>query len=97
FSSFRGTHCQSLSPWKNIFKINVIRKSSMIFVRITANSFLYHMVRNIVGSLIEIGTSKKPISWMHELLQKKNRKYAGPTVTSKGLYLLNVTYPSFFN
>lgn len=61
FTSFRAFNCQSNSPWRKIIKLNVQRIHDWIIIDITANSFLYHMVRNIVGSLIEIGYLKKKI------------------------------------
>ncbi|QCI15890.1 tRNA pseudouridine(38-40) synthase TruA [Buchnera aphidicola] len=97
FTSFRALSCQSLSPCRKIIKLNVFRFKSLVIIDIMANSFLHHMVRNIVGSLIEIGISKKKKFWIQELLQKKNRRYAGATAPAKGLYLINVEYPLYFN
>lgn len=97
FSSFRALSCQSNSPWRKIIKLNVYRQNDWVIIDITANSFLHHMVRNIVGSLIEIGVSKRKKYWMKELLKKKNRSYAGATAPPRGLYLLFVEYPSCFN
>ncbi|QIQ41797.1 MAG: tRNA pseudouridine(38-40) synthase TruA [Buchnera aphidicola (Microlophium carnosum)] len=97
FTSFRALSCQSCSPWRKITKLNVFRFHDWVIIDITANSFLHHMVRNIVGSLIEIGMSKKKDFWMKELLQKKDRNYAGVTAPAKGLYLVYVQYPLHFN
>ncbi|QCI20348.1 tRNA pseudouridine(38-40) synthase TruA [Buchnera aphidicola (Brachycaudus cardui)] len=97
FTSFRARNCQSRSSWRKIIKLNVWRYADLVVIDIIADSFLYHMVRNIVGSLIEIGMSKKKEFWIQELLQKKNRIYAGPTAPAKGLYLLFVQYPLRFN
>ncbi|CAL4326263.1 tRNA pseudouridine(38-40) synthase TruA [Buchnera aphidicola] len=96
FTSFRAINCQSHSSWRKILKLHVWRYEDWVIIDIIANSFLYHMVRNIVGSLIEIGISKKKF-WMKELLQKKNRAYAGPMAPAKGLYLSFVEYPIRFN
>lgn len=71
FTSFRAVGCQSFSSWRNITKLNVFRTNHFIIIDITANAFLYHMVRNIVGSLIEVGANKKKDIWMRELLKKK--------------------------
>ncbi|ACL30018.1 tRNA pseudouridine(38-40) synthase TruA [Buchnera aphidicola] len=97
FTSFRALGCQSHSPWRNITKLNVFRFHNWVVVDITANSFLHHMVRNIVGSLIEVGISKKKEYWIKDLLEKKDRSHAGATAPAKGLYLVYVEYPLHFN
>ncbi|CAL4320093.1 tRNA pseudouridine(38-40) synthase TruA [Buchnera aphidicola] len=97
FSSFRASGCQSSTPWREIKNINIYKyKKKFIIIDITANSFLYHMVRNIVGSLIEIGRLKKKKSWLLDLLKSKDKSLCGPTVLSKGLYLLSVQYAKNF-
>ncbi|QIE01934.1 tRNA pseudouridine(38-40) synthase TruA [Buchnera aphidicola] len=97
FTSFRAIGCQSLSPYRKIIKLNVFRLDDFVIIDITANSFLYHMVRNIVGALIDVGISQKKEEWIQELLKKKNRKYASFTAPSQGLYLLSIKYPLYFN
>lgn len=99
FSSFRSIGCQSKTPFRNISYFNVSRKNNFIVIDIQANSFLYHMVRNIVGCLIEIGSSKKSIEWIYYVLQLKDRKLGGRTITAPayGLYLMTIKYPSIFN
>ncbi|WP_343183685.1 tRNA pseudouridine(38-40) synthase TruA [Buchnera aphidicola] len=97
FSSFRASRCQSYSSWRNIIQIEVYKKNDFfIIIDITANAFLYKMVRNIVGCLIEIGRNKKDESWLLHVLNLRNRIFAGPTAVSKGLYLLSVNYPKRF-
>lgn len=92
FSSFRASECQSNSPMRTIDKIDIIRDGDNIEVQISALSFLHHMVRNIVGSLILVGSGKwKPIK-MKEVLNAKDRKVAGPTAPAYGLYFLRVDY-----
>ncbi|CAL4320713.1 tRNA pseudouridine synthase A [Buchnera aphidicola (Eriosoma lanigerum)] len=97
FSAFRAKGCQSNTSFRNIKKINIIKKNSIIIIDIEANSFLYHMVRNIVGTLIEIGLKKKSVAWMKTVLESKDRKLCGHTASAKGLYLIYVQYPSYFN
>ncbi|NIH16654.1 MAG: tRNA pseudouridine(38-40) synthase TruA [Buchnera aphidicola (Periphyllus lyropictus)] len=98
FSSFRASGCQSFTAWRNIINLNVYRKKKyFVIVEITANSFLYKMVRNIVGCLIEIGKNKKKKSWLLNVLNLKNRNFAGPTVLANGLYLFSIKYPKHFN
>ena len=60
---------------------------------ITANRFLRNMVRAIVGTLLEIGHGKKPLTWMHEVIAKKSRSQAGTSVPGHGLYLTEIIYP----
>ena len=93
FTSFRAIQCQSNTPFRNIHHVNVSRHNKFIVVDIAANAFLHHMVRNIVGSLLEIGMGRQPIDWMKTLLELKDRNQAAPTAKAAGLYLVDVTYP----
>lgn len=92
FSSFRASECQSNSPIRTLDKIDIIRQGDVIEIHISALSFLHHMVRNIVGSLVLVGSGKwKPIQ-IKEVLEAKDRKSAGPTAPACGLYFLEVDY-----
>jgi tRNA pseudouridine38-40 synthase len=92
FSSFRASECQSNSPIRTLDKIDIIRQGDVIEIHISALSFLHHMVRNIVGSLVLVGSGKwKPIQ-IKEVLEAKDRKAAGPTAPACGLYFLKVDY-----
>lgn len=93
FSSFRSSACQAEHARRNIHYIKVSRKGDFIYVDIEANAFLHHMVRNIVGSLMMVGSGEKPVEWMHMLMEVMDRTQAGPTASAKGLYLVRVTYP----
>jgi len=93
FSSFRSSACQAEHAMRNVHWVNVSRSGDYIYIDIEANAFLHHMVRNIVGSLIMIGQGGKPVSWLAELMQCKDRKQAGPTAPADGLYMVKVTYP----
>ncbi|RYV01874.1 tRNA pseudouridine(38-40) synthase TruA [Shewanella sp. OPT22] len=97
FTSFRAIQCQSNTPFRNIHHVKVSRHSKFIVIDIAANAFLHHMVRNIVGSLLEIGMSRQPLTWMKTLLNLKDRNQAAPTAKAAGLYLVDVTYPEEFN
>jgi len=97
FTSFRALSCQSHSPWRKITKLNVFRINDLVIIDITANSFLHHMVRNIVGSLIKVGISNMKELYIKELLEKRDRNCAGATAPAKGLYLVFVEYPLYFN
>ena len=96
FSSFRAAQCQSNTPWRNVHHLSVTRIGQYIIVDIQANAFVHHMVRNIVGSLIEVGADKESIEWMKWLLEQKNRQLAAPTAKPDGLYLVDVIYPEKF-
>lgn len=97
FSSFRAAGCQSRSPNRNVHAIRVWRQGELVVVEITANAFLHHMVRNIVGSLIEVGRQAQPVDWLEILLQKRDRTQAPATAPANGLYLVKVAYPEIFN
>ncbi len=96
FTSFRAVHCQSNTPFRNVHRVSVTRQGMYVMVDIEANAFLHHMVRNIVGSLLEVGLGNQPISWIEELLALKDRTQAAPTAKPHGLYLVDVTYPESF-
>lgn len=93
FSSFRAAGCQSRSPVRALKGLTVQRKGDMIFIDIIADAFLYHMVRNMVGVLLQIGCNRKPICWAQEVLVARNRTKASITASPHGLYLANVMYP----
>jgi tRNA pseudouridine38-40 synthase len=96
FTSFRATHCQSKSPWRNLMHLNVTSHGKYIVVDIKANAFVHHMVRNIVGSLLVVGRGEKKPEWIRDLLAIKDRKQAGATAKAEGLYLVDVDYPAEF-
>jgi tRNA pseudouridine38-40 synthase len=93
FSSFRSSQCQSLSPMRYVHHCQVRRQGDFVIIDIQANAFLHHMVRNIVGVLLEIGSGKKQPTWIQEVLQAKNRQAAAETASPDGLYLTQVIYP----
>lgn len=96
FSAFRSVQCQSKTPWRNIMHIRVSRHGGWLLVDIKANAFVHHMVRNIVGSLLEVGCGHQPPQWIGELLAARDRTLAGATAKAHGLYLVAVDYPPHF-
>ncbi|WP_145521980.1 tRNA pseudouridine(38-40) synthase TruA [Yersinia ruckeri] len=96
FTSFRAMQCQSRTPWRNVKHVKVTRQGAYIVVDIKANAFVHHMVRNIVGSLIEIGCGNQDENWIAELLTLKDRSKAAATAKAEGLYLVAVDYPEHF-
>ena len=95
FSSFRAADCQAATPVRTMTAINIVRRGRYIGIELTANAFLQHMVRNIVGSLIYVGVGREKPEWMKEVLEAKERAAAAPTFDAAGLYLVGVGYPDF--
>jgi len=94
FTSFRSSECQSKSPVKTIYSIDIVSSEPWLYFKIKGNAFLHHMVRNLVGSFIQIGIGKQSSQWMAEVLAAKDRSIAAPTFSPAGLYLAQITYPA---
>ena len=92
FTSFRAAHCQSKSAMRRVTSILVGEHQGFIHIEVSANAFLYHMVRNIVGALRLVGARKRSPEWMGDLLRAKNRHQAGRMAPAHGLYLEHVGY-----
>jgi tRNA pseudouridine38-40 synthase len=97
FSAFRTVHCQAPHARRDLQAISVTRDGDEIVIDVQANAFLHHMVRNIVGSLLEIGAGEQPGSWIAELLAGRDRTVAGPTAPSAGLVFRGPLYPAYWN
>lgn len=93
FTSFRAAECQAKSPVRVMHEVQVKRVGRMIGIRLRANAFLHHMVRNIVGSLVYVGTGRENVDWFKQVLEAKDRTIAAPTFSAGGLYLVGVRYP----
>ncbi len=96
FSSFRAAGCQAHHPVREIKSIIVSREAERIDIDITANAFLYHMVRNIAGTLIVVGRGQQPSDWVAELLAKRRRELAGTTAAPEGLCFIGPKYPKIY-
>lgn len=96
FESFRSAKCQSQTSLRNVIALEIKREGDLIKFDIIANAFLYNMVRNIVGSLIEVGKGKREPDWILEILKKRDRNSAGAKVKPHGLYLAKISYPEKF-
>jgi tRNA pseudouridine38-40 synthase len=94
FSSFRNSNCQAKTPYRTINYIKIEQKIAQneIFIYISARSFLYNMVRNIVGTLVDIGKGKYNPKYILEIIEKKDRKFAGKNVSPSGLYFYDAKY-----
>lgn len=90
FTSFRASECQAKSPVKTLDTIRITQNGDEITFEFSARSFLHHMVRNIVGTLVEIGIGK-PYD-IDDVLTAKNRSAAGPTAPASGLYFMSADY-----
>jgi tRNA pseudouridine38-40 synthase len=96
FSSFRAAECQAQSPVKTISRLRVVRFGATIRIDLTADAFLHHMVRNVVGALVEVGKGKRSPSWIGELLQAADRTRGAPTFAADGLYFVGADYDARF-
>ena len=98
FASYQSAGSPRTTTVRTILDIRVERQVGQlcepIVIEIAANGFLYNMVRNIVGTLVEVGLGKQEISWPAEILAAKDRRKAGPTAPPQGLFLVSVEYPS---
>ena len=96
FSAFRAAECQARSPVRQIESLTVSRRDAWLTVEVTANAFLHHMVRNIVGTLLAVGLGDAPASRAREQLESRQRRSGEATVAAHGLYLWQVDYPPEF-
>jgi len=96
FSAFRSSQCQANHARRNLQSINVQRHGETIEINVQANAFLHHMVRNIVGSLVEVGVGEKPESWIAKLLAQRDRTLAGATAPPQGLVFIGPLYPAIW-
>lgn len=93
FTSFRASACQARHATREIQQISVQREDDTINLDVTANGFLYHMVRNLAGSLMKVGVGDEPPEWLGDVLAKKDRALAAPTAAPEGLYFVGARYP----
>ncbi len=92
FTSFRDQECQAKSPIRTISKISIERIDEKILITVSAKSFLHHMVRNIVGTLVYVGIGKISALSVPEILAAKNRQLSGPNAPASGLFFLRTDY-----
>jgi len=92
FSSFRAVGCQARSVIREVQEVTVSRRGDLVCLDIKANAFLYHMVRNIVGSLAAVGKGERDCEWFREVLAARNRELADVTAAAAGLYFLRAWY-----
>jgi len=92
FSAFRSSECQAKNPVRVMERAAVEICGPYVFFEFTANAFLHHMVRNIVGSLVYVGSHRHPPAWFQQIMHERDRSRAAPTIAAAGLYLTDVRY-----
>jgi tRNA pseudouridine38-40 synthase len=92
FSAFRSSQCQAASPVRRLERLDVEARGEFIELRLTANAFLHHMVRNIVATLVYVGDGRREPKWVASVLAARERALAAPTFPAAGLYLTGVQY-----
>lgn len=97
FSSFRAQGCQARHPRREILAIDVQRHGEFIHLDVTANAFLHHMVRNLMGCLLAVGTGTRAPQWVGAVLAGRDRSMAAPTFAPDGLYFLGPRYDAALN
>jgi len=96
FSSFRAVGCQARSAMRDVQQISVARQGELVILDIKANAFLYHMVRNIAGSLIAVGGGEMNIDEFARIFAARDRNLAAATAPAAGLYFLQACYDDRF-
>jgi len=92
FSSFRSSECQAASPVKTLHRLELQRSGSYWCFDFHASAFLHHMVRNLMGSLVAVGSGRRPPDWIAEVLGARDRAAAAPTFAPDGLYFVGPQY-----
>ena len=93
FDSFRTVHCQAAHARRELQRLDVRREGEAVVFEVQANAFLHHQVRNMVGSLLEVGAGERPEGWIAEVLEARDRTLAGPTAPAQGLVFVGPLYP----
>ncbi len=97
FSSFRAVACQAKHAWREVTDVRVVRgDGGFIYLDVSANAFLHHMVRNIAGTLMTVGTGEREPDWVATVLAARDRTQGGVTAPAEGLYMVAVDYPAVF-
>ena len=92
FSSFRAAECQAKSPVKTLSVALIQRSDDQFRLDFSADAFLHHMIRNLLGALVAVGSGRKPPDWIAELLASRDRSRGAPTFAADGLYFTGADY-----
>lgn len=96
FSAFRSSECQARSPVKTLRALEISRRGAYWRFDFDASAFLHHMVRNLMGCLLEVGAGSRPVHWIDEVLAARRREMAAPTFPADGLYFQGPYYDPVF-
>ncbi len=96
FSAFRSAQCQAKSPVKTMETIAMTTDGPLITFEFGASAFLHHMVRNVIGALVMVGTAVEPPEWIARILAARERSHGAPTFMPDGLYLSGIEYDPRF-
>ena len=92
FSSFRAAGCDAAQPIRKVYRTTLEQRGELLVYSIEASAFLRHMVRNIMGTLVEVGRGERTAAALHHLLEHRDRSKAGQTAPAHGLFLVEVKY-----
>ena len=92
FKSFQAADKRERTSVRKVFYIDINKRKSFLTIDIEADGFLYNMVRNIVGTMVEVGRGYLPSGSVRKILKNRDRTTAGPTAPAKGLFLVEVKY-----
>jgi tRNA pseudouridine38-40 synthase len=92
FANKQNKGCSKNKPIKTLRRIDLIQKDNFLILEFEADGFLYKMVRNIVGTLLDVSTKKIPLQSIEEILFSKDRKNASSPAEPQGLFLVKVNY-----
>ncbi|MDW8399057.1 MAG: tRNA pseudouridine(38-40) synthase TruA [Acetobacteraceae bacterium] len=92
FSSYRAASCQAKDALRTLDRLDVSRFGEEVVIVAEARSFLHHQVRNLVGTLVEVGLGRRPVTWPRKVLDARDRGAAGQTAPAEGLCFVRVEY-----
>jgi len=92
FSSFRAAGCDAAHPVRTIYRTSLNPSGELIVFTVEATAFLRHMVRNLIGTLVEVGRHQRTPQSFAELLKAHDRTQAGMKAPAQGLFLMEVKY-----
>ena len=92
FSAFRAADCQAASPVKELRRVGIARRGAYWRFDFDASAFLHHMVRNVMGCLLAVGTGQRLPEWLRDVLAARSREAAAPTFGPQGLYFVGPYY-----
>jgi len=96
FSAFRAAGCQAKTPVRNLTRCEIAQRGTLFRFDFSADGFLHHMIRNILGALVSVGAGGKSSAWIDELLASRDRTQGAATFAADGLYFTGADYPARF-